>query len=472
MPRQNREEVKALSLTRTRLFRELLLYAGLLASMAAITLTVIAWLAGQSLQSQIDAGLEAEAHAWARMNSQIMPSGVSNSDDSEAGAGLFDPEDAGPRFYTFTDSQGLLPAGSMPALSHDQILASQTHPITVPAGPEFANKPGVDDDIQELRVISQPLGDGRVLIISQALNEANELVDGIILSATIGVGLIVLFGFLGAFGAGKRVTRHFEGVARTADELARGDFKYRLPTRNPGDEFDVIADVLNSMLSRIETLVNQVRDVSQNVAHDLRGPLTRVKNQLENIASKESRDDINEVIGELDAVLATFNSILQISGLESAGATIAMAPVDIAQIAAQIVEMYAAPAEDCHMRIEQNLQTPLPMIANRELLGKAISNLLDNALKHCPAGTRIQVGAEKQNDIVTIYIADDGVGIPEEFRGKALERFFRCDSARSTPGNGLGLAMVKAIAEAHRGNVVLADNHPGLRAEIRLPVTS
>lgn len=465
-----RDKYQVLSLSRTRLFRELLLYAGLLALLAATTLTVLAWLTAQSLESQIDAGLEAEAHAWANINPESIPRSMLQPGSNTDSAGLFDPEDAGPRFYTLIRPHESLPANDVPALTDQQIAESQRHPVTVDVPAEFVAKAGLDDAVRELRVISQPLGDGRILIISQALNEANELIDGIILSAAVGVGFIVLFGFLGGYGAGRRVIRHFQRIARTADELARGDLKYRLPARVPGDEFDTIAEIINGMLNRIEALVTQVRDVSQSVAHDLRSPLTRVRNHLEEISTKEKREDVPLIIEELDDVLATFNSILQISGLESGGVAVEMHPIDVTEITAEIAEMYAPSAEADGMELIVDRKCPLWIIGSRELLGKAIANLLDNVLKHCPAGTRIQVGTANTGDIAAVYVTDNGPGIPDAFHEKAFERFFRCDAARSTPGNGLGLAMVKAIVEVHHGSVTLVDNDPGLRVELRLPI--
>jgi signal transduction histidine kinase len=262
-------------------------------------------------------------------------------------------------------------------------------------------------------------------------------------------------------------------VAATATAVSAGDLSRRVRVTGQGDEFDLLAETINDMLDRIERLMDGVRQVSNAIAHDLRTPITRARVRLEDAATHaagpdELRAAIERAEADLDGVVAVFQALLRIAEIEAGARRSAFAPFDAAPMLQDVAELYEAVAEENGQEFTADLPPYLPAFGDRDMVQQAVANLLDNALKFSPEDGRITLSARSEGPMLRIIVADQGPGIPEEDRARATERFFRGEQARSTPGSGLGLALVQAVATLHGGALSLEDNAPGLRAVMRL----
>jgi signal transduction histidine kinase len=285
-------------------------------------------------------------------------------------------------------------------------------------------------------------------------------------------------GVAGALFIARRVLKRVDAMTATGERIMAGDLTGRLPVTGSGDEFDRLANSLNTMLERIEGLMTGVKHVSDNIAHDLKTPLTRLRNQAEEaLRSAKSEADyraaLEATIDESDALIRTFEALLMISRAEAGEARTHMVDFDAAEAAKSVVELYEPLAEEKGLKLLVEAAPPLPLHGNRELVGQALANLVDNAIKHgVPAGGapgEIRVTARAEGGRVMLTVADRGPGIPEKDRARVLERFVRLEESRSRPGAGLGLSLAAAVARLHGGELLLADNAPGLRVTLALP---
>jgi signal transduction histidine kinase len=248
----------------------------------------------------------------------------------------------------------------------------------------------------------------------------------------------------------------------------------RIPLRGTHDEWDQLAKNLNSMLERIEGLVGEVKEVSDNVAHDLRTPLTRMRGRLEKAAAgaRDAEHDqalIGHTIADLDAVLRIFSSLTRLSQIETVNRTAAFRPVNLAEVASEVAELFDAAAEDRGGRVEVVDAVPVLATADRDLVFEALANLVDNAIKHGRVGGRVVVTAVQNEADAILAVADDGPGIPANECQRVFRRFYRLERSRRTPGNGLGLSLVAAIARLHGARIELSDNAPGLKIALHFP---
>jgi signal transduction histidine kinase len=262
-------------------------------------------------------------------------------------------------------------------------------------------------------------------------------------------------------------------VSATAEAIAGGDLTPRVRRSGRGDEFDRMAESINTMLERIARLMDGVRQVSNAIAHDLRTPITRARTRLEDAAlhastAAELRAAVERAVSDLDGVTAVFQALMRIAEIEVGARRSAFAEVDLGPVLADLTELYGAVAEAHGLALELRVPDTLVILGDRDMLQQAVANLLDNAIKFSPDGGRICLSAEREGRQVRLVVADQGPGIPEADRPRAAERFFRGEAARSTPGSGLGLALVQAVALLHEGTLSLEDAHPGLRAIITL----
>jgi signal transduction histidine kinase len=290
------------------------------------------------------------------------------------------------------------------------------------------------------------------------------------------IALVIVLGLFGGVLVSRNVLRRLEAINRTSQQIVAGDFSKRVPVSANGDEFDDLSRNLNRMLDRIERLMRGMREVSDNVAHDLRSPLNRLRSRLEHVSRHrivdvEMRRDIEAAVEETDRLIGTFNALLLIAEAEAGSVRESMEELDLKEVIESIAELYEPLAEEKEVRLKLRKAPAGIMISgNRNLISQALANLVDNAIKYSPAGSEVAIALEHGADGARLIVADNGPGIPADDRNRVVERFVRLESSRNSPGTGLGLSLVSAVARLHEAELVLLDNEPGLRAELRFPV--
>lgn len=285
-------------------------------------------------------------------------------------------------------------------------------------------------------------------------------------------GLTLLLALAGGYALSRTVTRRLDVINETSREIMSGQLNRRIPARGGDDEFDELVSHLNAMLDRIEALMNDVRRVSDNIAHDLKTPLTRLRNELESIREGVGDDrSVERALQEADSLLATFNALLRIARIESGHRRAGFAEVDLAALARDVVDLYQPLAEDKGLALSAQVEDEITVRGDRDLLFQAVANLLDNAIKYTPAPGEVSLYLQSGSDAARIIVGDSGPGIPEAARDKVFERFYRTEESRHSPGSGLGLALVKAVVQVHEGRISLEDKCPGLRVRMELPLT-
>ncbi|MDB5536606.1 MAG: hypothetical protein JWP26_3300 [Devosia sp.] len=327
-------------------------------------------------------------------------------------------------------------------------------------------------------VRSVQLDNGMVLVVGRDVVERRGYSAIIVQSFLVGVIGIILFSVVAGGITARRVLRRIDTIRDTSTKIMSGNLSERVPITRRNDEFDGLATNLNAMLDRIEQLLQGLKEVTDNVAHDLKTPLTRLRNQAEAAlrdgASDQSRQKALETtIAESDRLIQTFNALLMIARAEAGAPSGALADVDVSAVVADVAELYGPVAEDEGITIETAITPDVHLHGNRELIGQAMVNLLENAVKYAkplagPAG-RIAVGLRQADGRVIIEVADNGPGIPLEDRKRVIERFVRLDASRTETGSGLGLSLVDAVTRLHGGTFSIEDNAPGVRAVMDLP---
>ena len=324
------------------------------------------------------------------------------------------------------------------------------------------------------RVQRFDLPDGSHLLIGRDIETRTPL-RALLTSALLwSVALLLVLGIVGGLVMQRLFRRMIASVTATASAVAQGDLSRRVRATGRGDEFDRLAETINDMLDRIGRLMDGVRAVSNSIAHDLRTPIARARARLEDAGCHaagpdELRAAIGRAVTDLDGVTLIFDALLRIAEIEAGTRRSAFADQDLTPLLADLADLYTAPAEERGLTLAFEAPGPLPVHGDRDLIGQAVVNLLDNALKFSPAGGTVRLTGLDGPGGVTLTVQDSGPGIPEADREHATERFYRGEQARQTPGSGLGLALVDAVAMLHGGTLALEDARPGLRAVLTLP---
>jgi len=319
------------------------------------------------------------------------------------------------------------------------------------------------------------------LLVGRDLEERERLFGIIANAGQWSLALVIVLGLAGGFFVSRRVLNRIEAMTETAQTIMAGDLAGRLPVAGTGDELDRLAEHLNAMLERIEALMRGLKEVSDNIAHDLKTPLTRLRNRCEQaLRGSAGVDDyraaLESTIAESDDLIRTFDALLMIARAEAGQARDNMTEFDAAEIARDVGELYEPLADEKGIALTVDAPVAAPVRGNRELVSQALANLIDNAIKYAgPNGevngtpAEIVVKAGNDGDRIALSVADRGPGIAEADRGRVVERFVRLEQSRSEPGSGLGLSLAAAVARLHGGELKLEDNHPGLRSTIALP---
>ncbi len=315
------------------------------------------------------------------------------------------------------------------------------------------------------------------LLVGRDVMEREQLRGVIRRGLTLSLGLVVLLGTLGGLFITRRVLKRVDSMSETAQSIMAGNLAGRLAVSGNGDELDRLAGNLNAMLDRIGELMTGLREVSDNIAHDLKTPLTRLRNGAEEALRTGRSDDdyrraLDSMIDESDGLIRTFNALLMIARAESGTASEAKQRFDAGAVVSGVAELYEPVAEEAGLSLKTEAAEGQFVIGSRELLSQALANLADNAIKYGASaehGGEIVMSAALRGDRVEITVADGGPGIPPEDRQRVLDRFTRLDSSSGKPGSGLGLSLAAAIVHFHGGTLALEDNQPGLRVVLSLP---
>jgi signal transduction histidine kinase len=318
------------------------------------------------------------------------------------------------------------------------------------------------------------------LLVGRDLEERERLQRIVLDAGRWSIALVVVLGLAGGLFATRRVLRRVDAMTETTRTIMAGDLGGRLAIAGTGDELDRLASNLNVMLERIEGLMHGLKEVSDNIAHDLKTPLTRLRNRCEaalrNAGSEaDYRAALEATIEESDGLIRTFNALLMIARAESGQAREDMTEFDAAEIVRDVGELYEPLAEQKGLALKVAAPAPAPVKGNRELVSQALANLVDNAIKYAKPeaidgkAAEVLISAQGDGDRILLAVADRGPGIPGKDRGRVIERFVRLEQSRSEPGSGLGLSLASAVAHLHAGELRLEDNAPGLKAVIALP---
>lgn len=450
-------------LSRTTAIRLALRYAVYYALLTAFGLGAIYWATSRYVDAQLATGLEQELETLIQ---------IDTDQGSEALAAIITTENnrgvKNHRYYLLADAAGNRIAGNVSQWPHDAMTNRKAHNIWI-------EDDWISDDLGEdagyWPVVGASLANDNRLLIAQRIDITEDLqefilsVMGLILILTITLALTM--GLL----LGRTILRKIDGINLTAQAIVTGDLNQRIPLSKKNDEFDELARNLNAMLLRIEQLIIGMREVTDNVAHDLRSPLSRLRNRLE-ITLLESRNEkeyihvIQQTIEDADGLIHTFNALLEIAQVEAGNYRGTWGNVDLTSLTIKLGELYQDQAEESEQLFSLEISPDINVAGSYHLLAQAVSNLLENAIKYTPKGGHIKLSLTTLGTRPQLIISDNGPGIPAKQRAIVLERFTRLDSARNTSGCGLGLSLVKVAAALHHAELELSDNAPGLRIKL------
>jgi signal transduction histidine kinase len=455
-------------LVKTHAFRLASLYFAVFAASVLGVLLSVYWMSADFVERQTQATLEAEIAGLAEQYAQR---GLSGLVQIVAARSAGDRGDG--NLYLVTNADGHPLAGNITGWPEGTPVAPGPVSFRVASKGEGATR---TRPAQGALIV---IPDGYRLLVAHDISDA-ALYRERIKMTLVWSGLVALVaGLIGGAVMSRNLLRRVEQVNRTAERVMSGDLADRVPLKGTRDEFDQLAANLNNMLDQIERLMAGMREVSDNIAHDLRTPLARLRARLElslianqNIPGQNTNgpedgaqtEAVRAAIDEADRLLATFNALLNIAEAESGARRNQAEPLDLAQTARTAAELYEPVAEEKGCALRLDVEPGIMIRGDRHLLSQAVANLLDNALKY--GGGEVRLSAHQQDGRAALEVSDTGPGIPEDEREAVFDRFVRLEPSRSTPGNGLGLSLVRAVARLHNGTVALADNHPGLKVRL------
>jgi signal transduction histidine kinase len=450
--------MRALSLFRTLAFRIVLVYVAVFALSTGALLAFTYWNTERALDAETDQTIEAEISGLQEQYQRLGLNGLAdviNSRSKRSGQGLY---------LLSYPARGL----SIGNLDHWPQIVTQNGMFLEF---DYQRRNGADFETRRARGKVFAIRGGLLLLVARDVHERYETTRLFTTALPWTTGLMLLIGLIGGGLVSRNLLVRLESINRTSREIMAGDLSRRVPVTRANDEYDTLADNLNQMLERIERLMRGMRDVTDSIAHDLRSPLNRLRNRLESVLrhvtpdSDESRE-IESAISETDRLIGTFNALLLITEAETGTIRETMTAVDLKSVIHDMAELYEPVAEEKGVKLDVATPATTVIDGNKSLISQALANLIDNAIKYTPPDGRVSISAPLTPRGVALTVADNGPGIPSQDRARVLERFVRLEASRNSPGLGLGLSLVSAVAHLHDAKLELGDNHPGLRATL------
>ena len=459
--------LKFAQLWRTTTARLTTIFIVLFVVFSILLLGFVAYQSSIQIQAQQTAAIDHEVELLQRIDARQGIRGILYAVSRLAGQ-------PGPGIYYLGDGAGLQIAGNVSSFPSEVLQNPGTYSFNYARDQAFEG-----DQAQGFAVVRSVLLDsGLHLVVGRDVVERRGFTAIIFQAFLLAVAGILVFSVIAGLITARRVLRRIDTINATSAKIMTGNLSERIPVTRRNDEFDSLATNLNAMLDRIEGLMQGLKEVTDNVAHDLKTPLTRLRTQAE-AALRETDDStaqraaLETTLSESDRLIRTFNALLMIARAEAGAPSGAFADVDISAVAGDVAELYEPAAEEQGIALTTAIAPGVVLWANRELVGQALVNLIENALKYAAPRDgetgQIVVGVAADKGRVLISVADNGPGIPEADRERVKERWVRLEKSRTEAGSGLGLSLVSAVARLHKGMLRVEDNAPGVRAVIDLP---
>jgi signal transduction histidine kinase len=430
------------------------MYAALTGVSFLLLFGVVFWSTSRFMQQQIDATVSSEITEILGDPQTALPGGLQATVQGLIGHSFG-------FYYVLQDRSGRVLAGNLP-------------PMTVVTGVREWGGEARHRQTPFSAIRGQGIGvEQGYLFVGLSTLQLHEMEEMVVRVFLWGLGGVMLLALAGGAAMSVGLLRKIETVSQASRDIVAGDLQRRIPVRDRGDEFDHLAVSLNAMLDRIQTLMEGLRQVTTDIAHDLRTPLTRLRQRLElaqrpSVDSETARAVLDASRHDIDGILEIFSALLRIAQIESGARKAGFTEVNVSDVLRTVIEVYRPALEEKGQQLQEAIDSNLAVRGDRELLMQLFANLLENAIRHSPAGAHVALTARSLADIVEVSVADDGPGIPEALRSKVLQRFFRLETSRTTPGSGLGLSLAAAVATLHDAKLQLSDNGPGLRVTVLL----
>jgi signal transduction histidine kinase len=443
----------SLRILRSATFRLALFYAALFVMSAGALFATVYVTATAAMQSDMQAVLRSEALQLAEINRssglQVLAQQIRRRMNFRT---------RGPIYYLLQGPTGEVIVGNLPGMPPVEGVIDFMRDTA-------DDEPDTGRD--RLTGFGLRLGDGSFLLVAQDASRLIDMQHAIVRAFSWAGALTLVLAIGGGWLLGRSFVRRIDTIGRTSRAIMEGDLSARIPVRGTNDEIDQLVLGLNAMLERIQQLLDGLRQVTSDIAHDLRTPLGRLRQRLEDARehatnTTEYASATEAAIAEADSLLEIFSALLRIAQIEAGAQRSAFTKVDLSALVRNIGEAYAPPAEDSHHKLETTVADGITLTGDRQLLAQMVSNLVENALTHTPAGSTVRLALRKVGTRLELEVGDNGPGIPEAERDKVFDRFYRLDRSRTTAGSGLGLALVKAIATLHGLSLRLEDRQPGL----------
>jgi signal transduction histidine kinase len=438
-------------------FRLPFIYASLFAVSAAILGTAFYWTVQSSLERQMTARIEAEI---ATLKEALRSEGASELiEEVERRNRVLAFE------YLLLDPRGNRVVGNLPdvkALGWGNVRSNSGL-----AGGQQA---------RTFRILTVPLDNGMRLSVAEDLQFTEDLRHAWLEACGLGFLIFMLLSLLGGVLLSNRFLNRVDAIRTTAEAIVNGDLESRIPLRGTGDNFDLLAGILNKMLDRIGALMESMVHVSNDIAHALRSPLTRLRQKLE-IARGAAEGNptceraIDAAQVETEQILETFSALLRIAQIEGGSRQSGFGEVDLTELFGRVADAFSDLAEDERKTLATRIEPTIHTWGDRELLTEMVANIVDNAIRHTPAGARIEVSLTRDDSEIIGSVCDDGLGVPRDEYGRIFQRFYRLERSTGVNGTGLGLSLVAAVARLHEISLAAEDSAPGLRISMRFKPT-